>query len=66
MDMGGKEVRIGTDTEQSYFPMQAKGTAVKKQRRQRPVGMDQPVFQEMRKLQKTTELMIRKAPFGRL
>jgi histone H3 len=28
--------------------------------------MDQPVFQEMRKLQKTTDLLIRKAPFRRL
>jgi histone H3 len=28
--------------------------------------MDQPVFQEMRKLQKTTDLLIQKAPFGRL
>jgi histone H3 len=28
--------------------------------------IDQPVFYEMRKLQKSLELLIRKAPFGRL
>jgi hypothetical protein len=32
----------------------------------RRTGRQHPVFQEMRRLQKTTDFLIRKAPFGRL
>merc|ERR1711972_907837 len=58
--LGGKDM-LGSKTGKKFLPMQ--GSAVKKTHRYRPGTV---ALREIRKYQKSTELLIRKLPFQRL
>jgi histone H3 len=61
-----KEAQIGKIYRTELLPNAGRGNGGVNQHPERLIGMNQLVFQEIHRLQKTTELLIRKAPFGRL
>ncbi|XP_044516629.1 histone H3-like centromeric protein A [Gracilinanus agilis] len=57
------QTRASTSTSTNTIPTIPSGTT---RRRRYPGGTSQRILREIRKLQKSTDLLIRKAPFGRL